>query len=136
MNIDQWRDKLDGREYRQEITDQEILELSKDGMVIVYGYSDDNTILSGFINEFISTWDGGTISIDTELKEVLEECECKCNHYKVAYERSVDINVLWCKDDEYSWTYETKIKSREFDILEDGEKYCKAIIFNVHDLYA
>jgi hypothetical protein len=38
------------------------------------------------------------------------------------------IDAVWCEG-EYSWTYKTNIPHATFDIWEDGEKYCKGIVF-------
>ena len=37
-------------------------------------------------------------------------------------------------DPEYAWIYRTEIPHACFDILENGEKYCKGIVFSLNDL--
>jgi hypothetical protein len=40
---------------------------------------------------------------------------------------------VWGKDDT-SWSYETDIPHATFDVLEDGEVYCRGIVFALADL--
>ena len=43
------------------------------------------------------------------------------------------IDAIWCKDN-IPWQYETDIPHETFDVLEDGEIYCKGIVFRIEDL--
>lgn len=45
-SIKEWRDILDGREYREELTYGECEELIKEGIVVAFGASDDLIIFS------------------------------------------------------------------------------------------
>jgi hypothetical protein len=43
------------------------------------------------------------------------------------------IEAIWGKDG-YSWTYKTDIPHATFDIFEDGEKFCRGIVFDIKSL--
>lgn len=50
------------------------------------------------------------------------------------------IKAIWCGGEtdengqEITWTYETEIPQETFMIYEDGEPYCRGIVFSVEDL--
>jgi len=44
------------------------------------------------------------------------------------------VDALWAKEDGYSWTYRTDIPHATFEIVEDGEPYCRGIVIDVADL--
>jgi hypothetical protein len=43
------------------------------------------------------------------------------------------IEAVWAEDG-YSWTYRTDIPHATFEITEDGEPYCRGIVFALADL--
>ncbi len=45
------------------------------------------------------------------------------------------INIIW-HDEEGGpcWTYETDIPHATFDIMEDGEKYCRGTVLDIKSL--
>lgn len=106
MTIFDFSEGLNGREYGNEITPFEEQRAKELGFVVVFGYSDDNTEFRGAYEEEIGCYDGGRVYEDTDKY----------------------IDAVWC-DGEYSWTYKTNIPHATFDIYEDGEKYCKGIVF-------
>ena len=106
MTIYEFAAKLNGREYRKEITPAEEREAKELGFVVVFGYSDDNAELRGSIDDEIGCFNGGRV-----------------------YERDDEfVDAVWC-DGEFCWTYKTNIPHATFDIYEDGEKYCRGIVF-------
>ncbi|MNJ75290.1 hypothetical protein D3C77_723610 [compost metagenome] len=44
------------------------------------------------------------------------------------------IEALWSKEPGYSWTYKTNIPHALFEVVEDGEPYCRGIVFALVDL--
>lgn len=124
-------DKLNGREYGFEMTLEEIDEAKGLGYVVVFGYSDDCMELRGAIHDEAGCWNGGKILLDKD--GILEECECDCKHYQNAKSKAKIIEAVWNKEG-YSWTYKTDIPHHAFEILEDGEKYCRGIVFDKFSL--
>ena len=130
MDIVSFAEMLNGREYRQEITKEEI-KLAKDlGFVVVFGYSDDLTELEGAISGEVSSYNGTTIYLTKE--GIFEECECECKYSIKAKENSKVIEVFWGRG--FTWEYETNIPHEIFEIIEEDEKYCRGIVFDIKNL--
>lgn len=138
MNAKQLADMLSGREYLREITDNEAKLAKADGLVVVYGSSDDLIEFAGAISDEGGCYDGGTIRFDT--KGVLpswssaSESEESAQDYFERKAKARAIEALWAKEPGYSWTYKTDIPHETFEIVEDGEPYCRGIVFAIADL--
>lgn len=130
MDIKEFAMLLTGREYGNEITPAEELKAEELGFVVVFGYSDDGIEFRGAIDDEAGCYNGGEIFLDSE--GIFEECECDCKHSKLAKEKAKVIKAIWGK--EYPWEYGTTIPHAEFEIFEDGEKYCRGIVFDIKDL--
>jgi len=125
--------KLDGREYGEEITPQEEAFAKENRLVVVFGASDDLMEIRGIVYDELSAWGGtsGYFVVDGLLKSA---CECDdCPYYLNLMKCAHEVKALWNKEG-YSWIYETNIPHATFDILEDGEKYCRGIVFCLDDL--
>lgn len=106
------------------------------GIVIVYGASDDLMEFDGAIHGEIGVYGGGTaFLVDGKLWG--EEPDCDCQYAKAAHQAAMAngkaIEALWCAEAGYSWTYKTDIPHVTFEIVEDGEPYCRGIIFDLKD---
>ena len=44
------------------------------------------------------------------------------------------IEALFAKEPGYTWIYKTDIPHETFEIVEDGEPYCRGIVFNIGDI--
>ncbi|MBQ7756453.1 MAG: hypothetical protein IJ031_03125 [Oscillospiraceae bacterium] len=110
MTIYELAERLDGREYRNEMTPIEEERAKELGFVVVYGYSDDNAEFRGAIDDEIGCFDGGRI-----------------------YENGDKyIDAVWCES-EFTWTYKTNIPHAVFNIYDDEEKYCRGIVFSTKE---
>ncbi len=47
---------------------------------------------------------------------------------------AMTIDALWCKEPGYSWTFRTDIPHATFEVVEDGEPYCRGIVFALADV--
>ena len=134
MNKEQLAAQLDGREYGKEITKEEEAQAKAAGLVVVFGYSDDNMELRGAIYDELGCYNGGTAYLD---KHGLIQSDCDqgedCPYFKRAQASAVTINAEWGKNG-YSWTYKTDIPHATFEIVEDGEKFCRGIVFSLADM--
>lgn len=131
MDIKEFAVGLDGVEYGYEFHNDG--KRAKDlGFVIVFGYSDDNTEFEGAIKEEAGSYEGATIYLD-EIG-IFEECGCECSHSVFAKEKCKTIKAVWHDEGPIAWTYETDIPHATFDILEDGEVWCRGIVFNIKSL--
>ncbi len=134
MTTEQLAEKLNNCEYDSEVSD-EISQIGKENhLVIVFGYSDDNMEFRGAIDDEVGAYTGGEAFVNKDGL-VTNECdEEDCPYYKKALDNASKIEALWCETDEYSWTYKTSIPHETFDVLEDGKKFCKGIIFDLKKL--
>lgn len=130
--------RLNGREYRKEITSQERLEAKESGLVVVYGASDDLMEFEGAIYDEMGCYDGGTALIDADGlldREQIEDDDDEAIANYVARKKTArSIEALWSKEDGYSWTYQTEIPHATFEVVEDGEPYCRGIVLALVDL--
>ena len=132
--IQEFASKLNGREYRSEITYLEEQEARELGYVVVYGYSDDCVEFAGAIHDEIDCYGGKEILID-ENGILSTDCG-DCSDCKLFLKHKIlckSIQVVW-GEGEYCWTYKTDIPHVTFDIYEDGDKYCKGIVFDMKDI--
>lgn len=128
-------ERMTGREYQNEITLDEEKELAFHGLVVVFGYSDDNVELRGAITEEIGCYERGTIPIldgDVFMPPCGDDCEkYDCPLLKDAYRRSEKI-IAKCTND--GWKFDADFPHETFTIMEDGESFGEGIVFDMEDL--
>jgi len=129
-------EQLNGREYGDEISDGEELAAKEAGLIVIFGYSDDNVELRGVIHNEVGCYNGATIKLHARgvLGEHDTGCDCSFCGYEAAAGKCADVNALWCKEPGYSWTYETSVPHASFEIVEDGELYCRGIVIEAKSL--
>lgn len=133
MNKKELADRLDGREIGEEIAQFESKIAKERGLVVVYGASDDLAEFAGAIDDEFGCYNGGTIFLD---KSGIFNIECEnsdCPLLNRHLSQCKTINAVWGEEG-YSWTYKTDIPHETFEILEDGEKYCRGIVFEMSEL--
>ena len=135
MTKEEMAERLNGREIDCEITSGEVLVASQYGLVVVYGASDDLTEFAGALRDAIGAYDGAThLLTATQIIGTHEDCECDYCGYDALVKDAVAIEAVWCAPDEPAWTFRTDIPHATFEIMEDGEVYCRGIVFSVHEL--
>ncbi len=97
-------------QYRKELSLMAAAVAEENGLVVVFGASDDLCEIRGAEDDEIDCFDGGEATI-----------------------AGAKVKINWCKDG-YSWTYDTDIPHECFDVYEDGEKYCRGIVFSMSDV--
>lgn len=97
-------------QYRKELSLMAAAIAEENGLVVVFGASDDLCEIRGAEDDEIDCFDGGEATI-----------------------AGAKVKINWCKDG-YSWTYDTDIPHECFDVYEDGEKYCRGIVFSISDV--
>lgn len=126
---------LNKRQYRNEITKEEEKIAKESGLIVIFGYSDDNIEFRGVIHDEVGCY-GIHRKIYFNQKEIVgyhdEECECKYCGFEEAVKKSECVDAIWDKDG-YSWQYNTDLPHSTFEILEDDEAYCKGIVIDVRD---
>lgn len=123
--------RLTGREYPFQLTKEEAAQASAARIVIVYGASDDLMEFEGAINDEIGCYGGGTAYL-AESGLLKNDCENdECPHFSQLKQQAPTIKALWCAEPSYSWTFETEIPHKTFEIVEQGEPYCRGIVFEL-----
>lgn len=134
--------KLNGVEYRNELSDDLHHAAKECGLIVIYGGSDDLLYLGGVGNDEIGCYNGGDLVIckdgDAEMVEYLIDLEGEDNERLLKLDQSKSagniVEAQWCEVDGYSWTYKTKLPHARFDVIEDGDKYCRGIVIDIKDL--
>lgn len=126
--------QLNGRSYCHEITKEEEAIAKAAGLVVAFGASDDLLELRGAICDELGAYDGQTVHL---TKEGLLENECgkDCPHFERLKAAAVPLEIAW-HDGGASpcWTFNTTIPHETFEIFEDGELYCRGIVFALADV--
>ena len=135
MNIQEVADKLNGVRYGEEgkiLTREFCKELKKEGIVVVYGYSDDLVEFAGAIDDEFGPYDHYFNSKGL----IRNECDDdRCPYFeKILKDAKYYVKCNWCETPEYAWTYDTNIPHATFDVMEDEDKYCRGIVFKLSDL--
>lgn len=142
MNAKELAAKLTGREYRSEITSAEAILAKAAGLVVVFGASDDLVEFRGAIDDEMGA--PGIVTVDSQgvlpdFEVLLDDChgapdakERLRKYFK--REGGQGIDALWDREEPYSWTFKTDIPHETFEIVEDGEPYCRGIVFALADL--
>lgn len=146
MTKEELAERLNGREYGNEITVQEEKIAKESGLVAVFGGSDDLCEFRGAIYDEFGAYNGGEFAINEKGQIVPTEIEDRdedvLDRYHVTdtvkrmIASAVMIRAKWSDGRGYSWVIETDIPHATFDILEDGEKFCRGIVFSMADLKA
>ena len=139
MNKKELANLLNGREYRKEITDDEIKLAKENWLVVIFWYSDDNIEFNWLINDEIWAWNWCECYLDkkdkklyypvsryiveNELSEdfwdiVQDYFDRNCIKITAKLNNFWEINVEW-------------IEFERFDIIEDWEKFSDGIIINL-----
>lgn len=135
MNIQEFADKLNGREYGSEITREEAQQARELGFVVVYGASDDLMEFEGAIRDELGAGDGGYVWLNKD--GIFQGCEhdpdCECKYILNERAKCRTIEAVWAEGD-YSWTYKTDIPHATFEIFDEGQPYCRGIVFEMKEL--
>ena len=124
---------LNNREYRHEVPDDMGRIAAENGLVIVFGASDDLCEFRGAINYEFGAYEGAIIPID-KYGIVINECDNdRCPYCAEIVKQAAKIHVKWCYGD-IAWTFETDIPHATFDVIEDGEIFCRGIVFSLEDV--
>jgi hypothetical protein len=110
-------------------------------LVVIFGASDDLCELRGAIHDEMGAYQEAMLFIDKHgnLLRELEEDDAKVlAKYDLVgvllrrHEEAVKVNAFWCRG-EYSWDYDCTAPHATFDILEDGEKYCRGLVIDLKE---
>lgn len=122
---------IDGREYGNELSKSEEVEAKASGLVVAFGYSDDNVEFRGVIHDEVSAC-GTPTDIFISQHGLLQphderDCECQYCGYAAAVKNARKITAEFGSD---GWDFTTEIPHATFIIMEDGGKHGEGIVFN------
>jgi hypothetical protein len=139
---------INGRQYRHEVTRAESAMAKCHGLVVIYGASDDLLEFEGAISEELGAYDGTTARIGQygvlkEFEELRGSMEDEAD-FEAYFRRKASgfaiVKAVWCptkdetSDPWASWSIETEVPHATFDIMEDGELFCRGVVLRLADL--
>ena len=138
MDIHSLAKQLDGIEYPPRISKWLVQEAKDAGLVIVYGASDDLMEFEGAIYDEFGCYGGDTVMLDSKgllvREHINDDDDNSVADYVARTKQARSIESLWCKEPGLSWSYKTDIPHACFNVMEDGEIYCRGIVFSLSSL--
>lgn len=142
LTAQDFAETINGRTYPLRITKEEAAQAKAAGLVVVYGASDDLMEFEGAISDELGAYEGTTASVSPaggivcDWESLDKDDESEVMRYFENKRSAREIQAIWCPDEPAgaSWAYQTDIPHATFDVIEDGEIYCRGIVFSVADL--
>lgn len=131
--LKKWAEKLNGREYREELSEDEGVEAAIDGVVIVFCHSDDLIELRGFVFDEIGAFGGGEFVFGCESSRIpLMEAHPASSKLD-GVTLPLKIKAEWCPEDkpDLSWRVSVDKEHEPFLIMEDGRPFCEGVVFTL-----
>jgi hypothetical protein len=133
--------RLNGREYGKEITKAEGAEAKAAGLIVAFGYSDDNLELRGAMDDEVSAYDlceigvtAGLIIVPKDDHDIDDPDELIRKGWTPP-KAVFTIKAEWCPDDlETSWRITSSLPYASFDVMEDGALFCRGIVIDTKDI--
>ncbi len=127
--------KLGTRDLGDELTEAEEAEAKEKGLVVAFGQSDDCTEFRGAIHDEVGY---GQLKFSLKGKffddEAMQSLESLVEDGTIAEMPPINsIMAKWDHED-IPWQYDTAIPHATFDVMEEGELFCRAIVFSIKDL--
>lgn len=138
------RQQLDRCQYGKEITREQEAFAKANGLVVVFGYSDDNVELRGAIDEEVGAFDGTTLRI-TPLGMLPDwgsfhgstDDETEYARYFAKKASGVaTIDAKFAPEDRpgYTWGFATSIPHLLFLVMEGEGVFGEGIVFHMDDV--
>lgn len=127
-------ENLNGREYGHELDDHEAEQLESIGLVVAFGYSDDNVEFRGAFNDEVGGWE--ELDIPFLNGDILPQRYVGCNErvcplWKDAISKIKTIRATFGNE---GWKFYADIPHEKFTIMEDGEVFGEGIVFAYEDV--
>jgi hypothetical protein len=137
MTRDELAAMLNGRKYRKEITRDENKAARSDGLIVVFGASDDLLEFHGVMGDEIGAYNGTTARVSTRF-EVIQKMDGEDDFLEAGWtppKPLFSVKAEWCPDGfPGSWLITTDQPHSTFDIMEDGELYCRGIVIDTKEI--
>lgn len=139
--------RLNGRTNDEVITRDEHVLAADNGLVVVYGESDDLIEFAGAIYDEIGAWGGVKAVLYKHTKEysaiiceseAIRDLEDDFKMYKAMgamLDRHNIVEAVWAPDGiDTTWLIKTGLPHASFNVIEDGELFCIGLVLDVKDL--
>ena len=140
MTAKEFAAMIDGADYGRELTAEEEAIAKENGLVVVFGASDDLIEFRGAIDDERGAYEGGEVYLNAGGLLKLPECDIdhepeQCPYYRAEKKKAKKIRAVFCPaGTDFTWCYKTDIPNEVFRVLEEGEHYCLGIVFSMGDL--
>lgn len=131
--------KLDGVGFNSMENLELFNEAKQNGLVVVYGASDDLFELRGAIDDEGDVYGGGRVYLTPS--GIFRQDDCGGNYTDCPFflehaKKYRSILAVWCAPNKggAAWSYETDIPHAEFRVFENGDLYCLGIVFDAKEL--
>lgn len=92
----EFAEMLSDRSVGEEITKAEERQAADAGLLVLYGYSDDNVEIAGAYNDEVGAYNGATVHLTKT--GVLQEPDCgqeDCPYYATARDATKSVQAVW-----------------------------------------
>jgi hypothetical protein len=138
MTKDELANLLNGHEIGNEISDELEAVAKQAGLIVAFGESDDLLEFRGAIHDEVGAYEGTTALFADGRVFDDQACNDECKYFiaarALAEQSGKSVRAVWCPEETYSWAIETDLPHATFCIWEDGEKYCRGIVFELKDI--
>jgi hypothetical protein len=129
--------RLHGREYREEITIDESRAAKAAGLLVAFGASDDLLEVRGVANEEVGAWEGGAYAL-AATGRFIEDRDDHDDLVNAGWTPPIAVLTLtaeWCPEGfDGSWRITASAPFASFDIIEDGELFCRGCVVDFRAL--
>lgn len=143
MTKEEFAAHLHENEYRDEMTKEDKGVADTHGLIVIFGASDDLMEFEGALCDEIGA---GTarivINASEELSLLQEDAFHEINDLFEEHNLPIKLPVVeikseWCPEEipGASWLIKTDLPHATFDILEDGDIYCRGIVIDSKDVF-
>ena len=130
--------QLNGIEYPGEPPKELKAAAKQSGLVIVFGASDDLMEFRGAIDDELPAPGSAFVDARGLTQDFNRLCEDKdfqgLRDYFARFDGRKEIEAVWSDTVAPAWSFKTTIPHATFEIMEDGEAYCRGIVFSLGDL--
>lgn len=135
MNTKEAAAALNGNEYRNEGAPGLFAQMKADGLVAVFGASDDLIEFRGAVHDEDGAYGGGEF-LFTRSGRLVNRCDegDDCPYFSDIAKTATVVEAKWADASGLAWSYDTAIPHEKFVILEDGDPYCEGIVFALADV--
>jgi hypothetical protein len=117
----------------REISNAECAEAKASGLVVMFGYSDDNVELRGAIYDELWAFGGAKIYV-TRAGLLANKCsDDGCPHF-LALRKSATVIVAEWNDSGFCWTFKVPFPHATFEIYEGNDPFCRGVVFALADV--